>query len=76
MPLENDDFFVTPCLRALFFDKALLSMEGSIGGFDKALLSMEGSIGGLFLLVKRYYASKNRGWRCGWKREMDRWPLF
>ena len=31
--------------------------------FDKALLSMGGSIGGLFLLVKGYFTSKSRGWR-------------
>jgi len=36
--------------------------------FDKALLSMGGSIGSLFLLVNGYYASKSRGWRCGWVR--------
>jgi hypothetical protein len=40
--------------------------------FDKVLLSMDRSIGGLFLLVKGYYASQSRGWRCGWEREIER----
>ena len=39
--------------------------------FDKVLLSVDGSIGGLFLLVKGYNASKSRGWRCGWEREVE-----
>jgi hypothetical protein len=33
----------------------------NIVDFDKALLSMHGSIERLFLLVKGYYASCNRG---------------
>jgi NNP family nitrate/nitrite transporter-like MFS transporter len=44
--------------------------------FDKALLSMDGSIGGLFLPVKGYYAAKSRGWRCNWRRKVDRRALF
>jgi len=41
---------------------------------DKTLLSTGQSIGGLFLLVKGYFASwyfasKSRGWRCGWERK-------
>jgi hypothetical protein len=40
--------------------------------FDKLLLSIVGSIGGLFLLVKGYYASKSRDWRCDWEREVER----
>jgi len=28
------------------------------------------------LLVKRYYASKSRGWRCGWGMEVVRCPSF
>jgi 3-hydroxyacyl-CoA dehydrogenase len=36
---------------------------------------MDGSIGGLFLLVKGYYASKSRGWRCGWEREVEQGKL-
>ena len=34
------------------------------------------SIGGLFLLVKGYYASKSRFWRCGWERNVAQRPLF
>jgi len=37
---------------------------------------MAGSIGGLFLLVKGYFTSKNRGWRCDWEREVEQWPPF
>ncbi len=48
----------------------------SLEFIDKALLSMDGSIGGLFLLVKGYYASKSRGWRCDWEREVERRPPF
>ncbi len=44
--------------------------------FDKVLLLMGRSIGGLFLFVKGYFAPKNRGWRCGWIRHVDRWPLL
>jgi hypothetical protein len=32
---------------------------------------MDGSIEGLFLPVKEYFASKSRGWRCGWEREVN-----
>jgi hypothetical protein len=44
--------------------------------FDKVLLLMGRSIGGLFLFVKGHFAPKNRGWRCGWVRHVDRWPLL
>jgi hypothetical protein len=44
--------------------------------FDKILLAMDGSIGGVFLLVKGYFASKSRGWQCGWEREVKRRPPF
>ena len=43
---------------------------GKAFNFDKVLLSMVGSIGGWFLLVKGYFASKSRGWQCGWEREV------
>ena len=35
---------------------------------------MGGSIGGLFLPVKGYFASKSRGWRCGWERMVGLTP--
>ena len=28
------------------------------------------------MLVNGYYASKSRGWRCGWVGKVDRRPLF
>jgi hypothetical protein len=44
--------------------------------FDKVLLYTDGSIGGLFLPVKGYYASKSRGWRFDWEREVERCPAL
>jgi hypothetical protein len=48
----------------------------SYPAIDKALLSMVRSIGGLVLLVKGSVVSRNKDWRCGWVRKVDRWPLF
>ena len=42
--------------------------------FDKVLISMAGCIGELFLFVKGYFASKNRGWRYDWEKEAPRRP--
>jgi hypothetical protein len=43
---------------------------------DKTLLSSGLSIGGLLLLVNGFFASKSRGWRCRWEKEVEQRPLF
>jgi hypothetical protein len=54
------------CIKSVWIDKALLSRGGSIEG---AVLACQR----IFCI---YFASKSRGWRCDWEREVEQGTPF